>query len=156
MKAVNLFLLAVMIGIELILGIVVAPVIFYPQNFIGDGILSHYQSGILMTQIFIKMGYLLLIVSIINILFEIFSYFREKFNFKIKFSKLILSLIILILSLVFVFYFTEQIISMQKLGEQATTSTEFTGIHSASEITLKIILASQIFLYFLSFKIEKK
>lgn len=156
MKAVNLFLLAAMIGIELILGIVVAPVIFYPQNFIGDGILSHYQSGILMTQIFIKMGYLLLIVSIINILFEIFSYFREKFNFKIKFSKLILSLIILILSLVFVFYFTEQIISMQKLGEQATTSTEFTGIHSASEITLKIILASQIFLYFLSFKIEKK
>ncbi|MBZ7939566.1 DUF4149 domain-containing protein [Campylobacter sp. W0014] len=156
MKAVNLFLLAAMIGIELILGIVVAPVIFYPQNFIGNGILSHYQSGILMTQIFIKMGYLLLIVSIINILFEIFSYFREKFNFKIKFSKLILSLIILILSLVFVFYFTEQIISMQKLGEQATTSTEFTGIHSASEITLKIILASQIFLYFLSFKIEKK
>ncbi|MBZ7954451.1 DUF4149 domain-containing protein [Campylobacter sp. W0018] len=156
MKAVNLFLLAVMIGIELILGIVVAPVIFYPQNFIGDGILSHYQSGILMTQIFIKMGYLLLIVSIINILFEIFSYFREKFNFKIKFSKLILSLIILILSLVFVFYFTEQIISMQKLGEQATTSAEFTDIHSASEITLKIILASQIFLYFLSFKIEKK
>ncbi|MGH2328095.1 DUF4149 domain-containing protein [Campylobacter taeniopygiae] len=156
MKAVNLFLLAAMIGIELILGIVVAPVIFYPQNFIGDGILSHYQSGILMTQIFIKMGYLLLIVSIINILFEIFSYFREKFNFKIKFSKLILSLIILILSLVFVFYFTEQIISMQKLGEQATTSAEFTGIHSASEITLKIILVSQIFLYFLSFKIEKK
>ncbi|MGH2306072.1 DUF4149 domain-containing protein [Campylobacter taeniopygiae] len=156
MKAVNLFLLAAMIGIELILGIVVAPVIFYPQNFIGDGILSHYQSGILMTQIFIKMGYLLLIVSIINILFEIFSYFREKFNFKIKFSKLILSLIILILSLVFVFYFTEQIISMQKLGEQATTSAEFTDIHSASEITLKIILASQIFLYFLSFKIEKK
>lgn len=156
MKAVNLFLLAAMIGIELILGIVVAPVIFYPQNFIGDGILSHYQSGILMTQIFIKMGYLLLIVSIINILFEIFSYFREKFNFKIKFSKLILSLIILILSLVFVFYFTEQIVSMQKLGEQATTSAKFTGIHSASEITLKIILVSQIFLYFLSFKIEKK
>ncbi|MBZ7935566.1 MULTISPECIES: DUF4149 domain-containing protein [Campylobacter] len=156
MKAVNLFLLAAMIGIELILGIVVAPVIFYPQNFIGDGILSHYQSGILMTQIFIKMGYLLLIVSTINILFEIFSYFREKFNFKIKFSKLMLSLIILILSLVFVFYFTEQIISMQKLGEQATTSTEFTSIHSASEITLKIILVSQIFLYFLSFKIEKK
>ncbi|MBZ7964749.1 DUF4149 domain-containing protein [Campylobacter sp. 2457A] len=156
MKAVNLFLLAAMIGIELILGIVVTPVIFYPQNFIGDGILSHYQSGILMTQIFIKMGYLLLIVSTINILFEIFSYFREKNNFKIKFSKLMLSLIILILSLVFVFYFTEQIISMQKLGEQATTSTEFASIHSASEITLKIILVSQIFLYFLSFKIEKK
>ncbi|MBZ7950175.1 DUF4149 domain-containing protein [Campylobacter molothri] len=156
MKAVNLFLLAAMIGIELILGVIVAPIIFYPKNFLGDGILNHYQSGILMTQIFIKMGYLLLIVSSINILFEVFSYFKEKINFKIKFSKLILSLIILILSLIFVFYFTGQIISMQKLGEQATISNKFSSIHSASEITLKIILISQVFLYFLSFKIDKK
>ncbi|EAH7779714.1 DUF4149 domain-containing protein, partial [Campylobacter coli] len=54
MKAINLFLLAAMIGIELILGIVVAPVIFYPANLIGEGVLSHFQSGLMMTQIFIK------------------------------------------------------------------------------------------------------
>ncbi|EAL7925103.1 DUF4149 domain-containing protein, partial [Campylobacter coli] len=60
MKAINLFLLAAMIGIELILGIVVTPVIFYPANLIGEGVLSHFQSGLMMTQIFIKMGYLLI------------------------------------------------------------------------------------------------
>ena len=41
MKAVNLFLLAAVIGVELVLGVVVAPVIFYPQNLIGDNVLNH-------------------------------------------------------------------------------------------------------------------
>ncbi|TKX30029.1 DUF4149 domain-containing protein [Campylobacter estrildidarum] len=145
-----------MIGIELIIGIVVAPIIFYPQNFIGEGILSHFQSGILMTQIFIKMGQLLIIISTINVLFEILSCFKVQVKFQLKFSKLILSILILILSLVFVFYFTNQIISMQTLGEQATSSSDFASIHNASEITIKIILIMQIFLYFLSFKIVKK
>ncbi len=156
MKAINLFLLAAMIGIELILGIVVAPVIFYPANFIGDGVLSHFQSGLMMTQIFIKMGYLLIFVSIFNLLFEIYSFVKEDMKFQVKFSKLILSILILILSLVFVLYFTNTIIELQNLGEQATKSQEFLGIHNASEVVIKIILLMQVFLYFLSFKIVKK
>ncbi|WP_411648036.1 DUF4149 domain-containing protein, partial [Campylobacter coli] len=100
MKAINLFLLAAMIGIELILGIVVAPVIFYPANLIGEGVLSHFQSGLMMTQIFIKMGYLLIFVSIINLLFEIYSFAKEDMKFQIKFSKLMFTILILILSLV--------------------------------------------------------
>ncbi|HEB9305424.1 TPA: DUF4149 domain-containing protein [Campylobacter coli] len=156
MKAINLFLLAAMIGIELILGIVVAPVIFYPANFIGEGVLSHFQSGLMMTQIFIKMGYLLIFVSIFNLLFEIYSFIKEDMKFQIKFSKLILSILILILSLVFVVYFTNTIVEIQNLGEQATKSQEFLSIHNASEVVIKIILLMQVFLYFLSFKIAKK
>lgn len=156
MKAINLFLLAAMIGIELILGIVVAPVIFYPANFIGEGVLSHFQSGLMMTQIFIKMGYLLTFVSIFNLLFEIYSFIKEDMKFQIKFSKLILSILILILSLVFVLYFTNTIVELQNLGEQATKSQEFLSIHNASEVVIKIILLMQVFLYFLSFKIAKK
>ncbi|EAH7025096.1 DUF4149 domain-containing protein [Campylobacter coli] len=156
MKAINLFLLATMIGIELILGIVVAPVIFYPANLIGEGVLSHFQSGLMMTQIFIKMGYLLIFVSIINLLFEIYSFAKEDMKFQIKFSKLMLTILILILSLVFVLYFTNTIIELQNLGEQATKSQEFLSIHNASEVVIKIILLMQVFLYFLSFKIAKK
>ncbi|MFK0381030.1 DUF4149 domain-containing protein [Campylobacter coli] len=156
MKAINLFLLAAMIGIELILGIVVAPVIFYPANLIGEGVLSHFQSGLMMTQIFIKMGYLLFFVSIINLLFEISSFSKEDMKFQIKFSKLMLAILILILSLVFVLYFTNTIIELQNLGEQATKSQEFLSIHNASEVVIKIILLMQVFLYFLSFKIAKK
>ncbi|EOX4488714.1 DUF4149 domain-containing protein [Campylobacter coli] len=156
MKAINLFLLAAMIGIELILGIVVAPVIFYPANLIGEGVLSHFQSGLMMTQIFIKMGYLLIFVSIINLLFEIYSFAKEDMKFQIKFSNLMLTILILILSLVFVLYFTNTIIELQNLGEQATKSQEFLSIHNASEVVIKIILLMQVFLYFLSFKIAKK
>ncbi|HEF3551665.1 TPA: DUF4149 domain-containing protein, partial [Campylobacter jejuni] len=93
MKAVNLFLLASIIGIELILGIVVAPTIFFPQNLIGEGVLSHFQSGLMMTQIFIKMGYLLIFVSVVNFLYEIYSLIKDEMKFQIKFSKFMLSLL---------------------------------------------------------------
>ncbi len=112
MKAVNLFLLASIIGVELILGIVVAPTIFFPQNLIGEGVLSHFQSGLMMTQIFIKMGYLLIFVSVVNFLYEIYSLIKDEMKFQIKFSKFMLSLLILILSLIFVFYFTNTIIEL--------------------------------------------
>ncbi|EAH6655197.1 DUF4149 domain-containing protein [Campylobacter jejuni] len=152
MKAVNLFLLASIIGVELILGIVVAPTIFFPQNLIGEGVLSHFQSGLMMTRIFIKMGYLLVFVSVVNFLYEIYSLIKDE----IKFSKFMLSLLILILSLIFVFYFTNTIIELQKLGENTTKTQEFISIHNASEVVIKIILIMQVFLYFLSFKIAKK
>lgn len=156
MKAINLFLLASMMGIELILGIVVAPTIFFPQNIIGEGVLNHFQSGLMMTQIFIKMGYLLIFVSVVNFLYEIYSFVKDKIKFQIKFSKLMLSFLILILSLIFVFYFTHTLIGLQNLGEQATKTEEFVSIHNASEVVIKIILIMQVFLYFLSFKIAKK
>ncbi|ENY6719970.1 DUF4149 domain-containing protein [Campylobacter jejuni] len=152
MKAVNLFLLASIIGVELILGIVVAPTIFFPQNLIGEGVLSHFQSGLMMTRIFIKMGYLLIFVSMVNFLYEIYSLIKDE----IKLSKFMLSLLILILSLIFVFYFTNTIIELQNLGENATKTQEFISIHNASEMVIKIILIMQVFLYFLSFKIAKK
>lgn len=156
MKAINLFLLASIIGVELILGIVVAPAIFFPQNLIGEGVLSHFQSGLMMTQIFIKMGYLLIFVSVINFLYEIYSLMKDKIKFQTKISKLMLSLLILILSLIFVFYFTDNIIKLQNLGENATKTQEFVSMHNASEVVIKIILIMQVFLYFLSFKIVKK
>ncbi|MCW1333846.1 DUF4149 domain-containing protein [Campylobacter jejuni] len=156
MKAINLFSLASIIGVELILGIVVAPTIFFPQNLIGEGVLSHFQSGLMMTQIFIKMGYLLIFVSVINFLYEIYSLMKDKIKFQTKISKLMLSLLILILSLIFVFYFTDNIIKLQNLGENATKTQEFVSMHNASEVVIKIILIMQVFLYFLSFKIVKK
>lgn len=156
MKAINLFLLAALVGMELILGVVVARVIFYPQDLIGEEVLSFFQSGLIMTQIFIQFGYVLLVISSINLLFELYSYFKDEAQFRLRFSKLALSLLIFVLSLLFVFYFTAYIVEAQALGESATKSSEFKSMHSASEVVMKIILIMQIFLYFLSFKIAKK
>ncbi|TEY01573.1 DUF4149 domain-containing protein [Campylobacter sp. US33a] len=154
MKAVNLLLLAMMIGIELCVGVMVAPVIFYPQEFLGEGVLTQFQSGILMTQIFIKFGYILLGVSVINTIFALFS--KELCSFSVRISKILLALIILVLSAVFVFYFTDYIVKAQELGEVATQNAEFAGIHSASEVVIKIMVVAQAFLFFLSFKTAKK
>ncbi|MBK1972701.1 DUF4149 domain-containing protein [Campylobacter sp. TTU-622] len=156
MKAINLFLLSALIGIELILGTIVAPTIFYPKDIIGEGILSHFQSGLMMTHIFIKFGYILLFISFFNFFYECYSFFKNKIKFQIRFSKLILSLLILILSLLFVFYFSDYIAEQQRiLGDQVIQNNEFKSMHSASEVVLKIIIIMQIILYFLSFKIEK-
>jgi len=156
MKAINLFLLAGIIGAELILGIIVAPAIFYPQNLIGEGVLSIFQSGLIMSEIFAKFAYILFAICVINFLYELYAYFVCDLSFRLRFSKLILSLIILILAGFFLFYFTAYILDAQNLGESATKSKEFIQIHSASEAVMKIIVLMQIFLYFLSFKIAKK
>ena len=106
MRAIHLFLLAAMIGVELILGVVVAPVVFYPQGLIGENVLNHFQSGLMMSDIFVKMGYVLLAVALFNALYELINFFKKEEKFQLRFSKFALSIIILILALFFVFYFT--------------------------------------------------
>ncbi|AJC87477.1 DUF4149 domain-containing protein [Campylobacter insulaenigrae] len=152
MKAVYLFLLASLIGIEISIGVLLAPTIFYPEKFIGEGVLTHFQSGLLMTNIFIKFNYVLLGVSILSILVEFFSFKNKHYSFKINFSKFMLSLIILALSLLFVFYFSAYVLQAQNLGEEATQTQEFIKIHGASEVVMKIIMFSQLALFFLNFK----
>ncbi len=156
MKAIHLFLLAAMIGVELILGVVVAPVVFYPQSLIGENVLSHFQSGLMMSDIFVKMGYVLLAAALFNALYELINFFKKEEKFQLRFSKFALSIIILILALFFVFYFTAYILEAQKMGESVIKTTEFQSMHEASEVVIKIIVCMQIFLYFLSFKIAKK
>ncbi|TXE88991.1 DUF4149 domain-containing protein [Campylobacter volucris] len=152
MKAVYLFLLASLIGIEISIGAFLAPTIFYPEKFIGEGVLSHFQSGLLMTNIFVQFGYVLLAISALSLLIEIFSFKDKNFTFKINFSKFMLSLIILALSLLFVFYFSAYVLQAQALGEEATQTQEFIKIHGASEIVMKIIMFAQVVLFFLNFK----
>lgn len=50
--------------------------------------LSHFQSGLMMTQIFIKMGYLLIFVSVVNFLHEIYSLVKDEMKFQIKIFKI--------------------------------------------------------------------
>ena len=94
-RSFYLFLLGICIGAELAIGIFMAPVIFYPSQYIGEGVLSHYQSGQLMTQVFLKYNILLIFISSLILLFEIVNLKgSESFNYKI--SAFFLSLIIVL------------------------------------------------------------
>lgn len=148
MRLLYQFLLASLIGVELTLGILVAPIIFYPQK-VGVEVLSHFQSGLMMGELFSKMGYILLGVSAFSLIFEFFSLPKNFFRFA-------LSLVIALLSCVFVFYFSDFILHAQSLGESATQTKEFQSIHQWSELTLKGIVALQLLLFFLPFYNRRK
>lgn len=143
-----------MIGTELTLGILVAPVIFSPQNIIGEGVLTHFMSGQMMTKIFLKFNYVLLFVSAFVAVSEIFD-LRKKLAFSLKFSTFMLSFLNLALALSFVFIFTPFIVQAQSLGAEATQTAEFAKMHSASEYVMKVMLVLQLILFFVKFKINQ-
>lgn len=145
---IYLFSLAVIVGIELCIGVLVAPVIFHPQNFIGENVLSHIQSGQLMTQVFLGYNKALLFVSGFCFIYELITLIKNKTdNFKLKFSAFMLSVVILGLALLFVFYFTNYILEAQTLN--TTQTSDFAKVHEASEITMKIMVFAQIALFFI-------
>lgn len=152
MKILNiyLFLLAVLIGVELAIGLLLAPVVFYPGKIIGDGVLTHFQSGQLMTQVFLKYNYMLLFVCVFSLVFEAINLKTSKSFYK-KISSFLLSVITLILALFFVFVFTDYILKAQNLGEIATQSAEFAKVHKGSEIVMKLMLLAQMILFFIKF-----
>lgn len=147
---IYLFLLAMVIGIEVSIGVFLAPTIFFPQNIIGEGFLSHFQSGQLMTNVFVKYNYVLIVVSVIGFIYESIN-LKFDTSFYKKISSFLLSFIVLVLALAFVFYFTDYILQAQKLGAEATQNEQFAKIHSASELVMKIMMISQILLFFIKF-----
>ena len=144
-----------MIGTELALGILVAPVIFFPQNIIGEGVLTHFMSGQMMTKIFLKFNYVLLFISAFVAVIELFD-LRKKLAFSLKFSTFMLSFLNLGLALSFVFVFTPFIVHAQSLGAEATQTAEFAQMHAASEWTMKLMLFAQLALFFIKFKTAEK
>ena len=143
-----------MIGTELTLGILVAPVIFFPQSIIGEGVLTHFMSWKMMTKIFLKFNYVLLFVSAFVSVGELFD-LRKKLAFSLKFSTFMLSFLNLALALSFVFIFTPFIVQAQSLGADATQTAEFAKMHSASEYVMKVMLVLQLILFFVKFKISQ-
>ena len=75
-------LLGIAIGVEIAAGAFIAPVIFFPQKYLGDGVLTHFQSGILMTQVFLKMNLLIGFVALYSIIYEVQVWMmRKHFDF---------------------------------------------------------------------------
>lgn len=150
---IYLFLLAMLVGLEVAAGAFVAPVIFYPQALIGEGVLTHFQSGILMTEIFIRFNKVLLFITAISFIYELLNLcINKKESFNLKFSSFMLAFLNALLAAAFVFYFTDYIVEAQKLGPEATLGSEtFAKMHSASEWVMKLLLILQTILFFLKF-----
>lgn len=161
-KAINLFLLGSLIGIELFLGIFVAQIVFYaPVSMADGGIVDMFARGMLMSMIFKALGYVMVGICVINLLYELFA-LRENLELKQKISNFLLALINLALSLLFLLYYTNGILEVQesiKMGKEsieALSSDEFRAFHTQSERLVKVLVILQTLLFFLNFRLIKK
>ena len=161
-KAINLFALAALIGIELFLGIAVAKIIFYAPAPTADGaVVDMLARGTLMTAIFVALGYAMSAISGLNLLYELAA-IRENSSTKQKISKILLALLNLALVLLFFLYYTRGIAQTQEAVMQGTqsigvfASAEFRAFHAQSERLVKVLVVLQMVLFFMSFRSPKE
>ncbi len=139
---VYMMLLGIALGLVLTLGIVVAPVIFHADDYLGAKILDHYQMGLLMTAVFLKSKYFLNGMAIIIIL-------REAYDYKLfKRDKIVLPAAATAVLMIFLFtlYYTKRIVSMQAIGASIVQSETFQNIHKASELDFGLLALSLLLL----------
>ena len=131
------------LGVELCAGAFVAPIIFHPNGYLGEGVLTHFQSGILMTQIFLKSNMLLGVVAFYGIVFEVIAWLTNK-------NKDILSLCLsfagFIFTALFLFYYTPFIVNAQIA--LTTESEAFFKMHKESELVMKSLMIVQLVIMF--------
>lgn len=139
-----LVMLGIAIGVEIAGGAFIAPVIFFPQKYLGEGVLTHFQSGILMTQFFLKMNFLIGFVALYSLVYEVYVWIMRK-NY--DFASFGFSFIAFVLTGLFLFYYTPFIVHAQNLGADATTTEAFNTMHKQSEWVMKALMVIQFGLF---------
>ncbi|WQZ30200.1 DUF4149 domain-containing protein [Helicobacter pylori] len=142
---VYLLLLGILGGSLIVLGAIVAPIVFKASSILPELNLTPFESGKLMAQIFVRFNYVLGAIGFVVLLYEIISFIYYK---KRSLVYLILGVAIGALCLLFVFYYTPYILNAQKVGEAALQSTEFARSHAQSEWLFKELFVLVCTLFF--------
>jgi hypothetical protein len=133
-----LILLGITLGAGLFAGAVVAPVTFHTQQWLGGQVLSHYQEGLIMTQNFIRLSYLVDFTVIAVVLYEGYKYKM----FERDTITQVATFFVVATGLMFGHYYLPDILTMQMAGEKMTQSAAFVNTHKGSEINFKIFAAA--------------
>ncbi|MEA1954534.1 MAG: DUF4149 domain-containing protein [Campylobacterota bacterium] len=129
-----LVLLGATLGAGLFAGIVVAPVTFHTEAWLGSEVLTHYQEGLIMTENFVRLSYLVNVVLFSVLLYEGYKYKK----FERDTATQIATFFVIATGLLFSQYYMPDILSMQMAGETMTQSDVFINTHKGSEINFKI------------------
>ena len=143
-----IIILATVLGAGLLAGVVVAPTIFHSEVLLGSELLSQFQEGLLMTQVFERLAYVVNVLVIVVILYEIIKYKA----FESDRWSLMTTFLVAGTGLMFTSYYIPDILEMQALGEAKTKSMEFIHTHKGSEINFKIFAFSSLALLILNLK----
>jgi len=133
-----LILLASTLGAGLYAGIVVAPVTFHTEFWLGSEVLSHFQEGLIMTENFVRLSILVDIVVVAIALYEGYKYKM----FERDGITMLSAMMTLFSGILFAHYYMPDILTMQLAGEAMTQSDTFARVHTASEIDFKIFSLS--------------
>lgn len=139
-KALYLWLIALCIGAIFSSGAFSASVIFHASDF-GVNLPQH-SAGILMSEIFARLNFLLILLAFFITFYEILY---VKLSHCARIAKILLGvsgLVSVICIFLFALYFSPKIIALQKLGESATKSDEFLALHAQSEWIFHILFFS--------------
>lgn len=129
-----LILLSAMLGAGLFAGIVVAPVTFNTDQWLGADILTRFQEGQIMTENFLRLSYLVNVILVAVVLYE--GYKFKKFERDTLTQ--VVTFFVLATGLLFSQYYIPDIIAMQEQGVEATKSVAFINTHKGSEINFKV------------------
>ena len=126
--------LGITLGAGLFAGAVVAPITFHSELYLGDEILSRFQEGLIMTENFVRLGYLVTFTVLVVALYEGYKYKM----FDREAMTTIPAFLVMSSGLLYSFYYIPQILEFQKEGEQITESKLFENTHFASELDFKL------------------
>ncbi len=137
-----LILLGVTLGAGLFAGAVVAPVTFHSELYLGSEILSRFQEGLIMTENFIRLSYLVDFTVLAVALYEGFKY--KTFDRDTITS--ISAFLVIASGLLYAHYYIPQILELQTKGAAVTESKLFENTHFASELDFKLFALSLLIL----------
>ena len=139
---IYLLLIAMTAGAVFVLGAFVAAVVFHSEIYLTLPLLSRYEEGKIMGEIFHRFTYWAYFVSVVIVTYEIARYKVMQID-KIAILSALGSIGTLLL---FSAVYTPKILEYQARGESAIDSS-FEALHKASEIDFKILLVMLIILF---------
>jgi len=135
--------LAATFGAVLVLGAIVAPVVFHTDKITVNLLIDHYNAGIIMGEIFHRFSYWIYFVAIFVAIYEAAAYKMGQRD-AVAFGA---SVTVLFSSLMFASVYSPKILAMQAIGPEATQSDTFHNVHIASEIDFKILAVALLVLF---------
>jgi uncharacterized membrane protein len=137
-----LLLIAMTAGAVLVLGAFVAAVVFHSEVYLSVPLLSRYEEGKIMGEIFRRFTYWAYFMSVVIAVYEVARYKVMQID-KIAILSALGSIGTLLL---FSAVYTPKILEYQTRGESAIDDS-FEALHKASEIDFKILLVMLLILF---------
>jgi hypothetical protein len=138
-----LLVIAASFGAVMVLGAIVAPVVFHSDRYLVGMLIDHYNMGMIMGEIFRRFSYWIYFLAAYVAFYEAYVY-KQGQRDAIVFGA---AVTVIFSSLMFSAIYSPKILAMQRLGVEATQSDTFENIHIASELDFKLLAVGLVVLF---------